>query len=209
MPYSISFEFKGGGENMGENDAKERLIDVTINMICQGKKPSEITVKDITETAELGNGMVNYHFQSKDNLIRLAVKKVMSCATNKLGEKMKTKENTSPTKRLTIILKEVVNFIADNSEISKIAILDDLENNQGTVHLLSSEETYNKCLKDLYGDNMHKLLIKNYLIAGYINYIFLKAEKIKNETGFDFYNKEDREKAIETLVDELINCKRI
>ena len=194
---------------MGENDAKERLIDVTIKMICQGKKPSEITVKDITETAELGNGMVNYHFQSKDNLIRLAVKKVMRCATTKLGEKMKVKENESPVKRLTIILKEVVNFIADNSEISKIAILDDLENNQGTAHLLSSEDTYNKCLKDLYGDNMHKLLIKNYLIAGYINYIFLKAEKIKNETGFDFYVKEDREKAIETLVDELVNCKRL
>ena len=66
------------GERMGENDAKERLIDVTIKMICQGKKPSEITVKDITEKAEVGNGMVNYHFQSKDNLIRLAVKKVMS-----------------------------------------------------------------------------------------------------------------------------------
>jgi AcrR family transcriptional regulator len=194
---------------MGENDAKERLIDVTIKMICQGKKPSEITVKDITETAELGNGMVNYHFQSKDNLIRLAVKKVMNYATNKLGEKIKVKESESPVKRLTIILKEVVNFIADNSEISKIAILDDLENNQSTAHLLSSEETYNKCLRDLYGDNIHKLLIKNYLIAGYINYIFLKAEKIKNETGFDFYNKEDREKAIETLVDELINCKRI
>lgn len=194
---------------MGENDAKERLIDVTIKMICQGKKPSEITVKDITETAELGNGMVNYHFQSKDNLIRLAVKKVMNCATNKLSEKMKANQNESPVKRLTIILKEVVNFIADNSEISKIAILDDLENNQGTAHLLSSEETYNKCLRDLYGDSKHKLLIKNYLIAGYINYIFLKAEKIKNETGCDFYNKEDREKAIETLVDELINCKRI
>lgn len=194
---------------MGENDAKERLIDVTIKMICQGKKPSEITVKDITETAELGNGMVNYHFQSKDNLIRLAIKKVMNCATNKLSEKMKANQNESPIKRLTIILKEVVNFIADNSEISKIAILDDLENNQGTAHLLSSEETYNKCLKDLYGDSKQKLLIKNYLIAGYINYIFLKAEKIKDETGFDFYNKEDREKAIETLVDELVNCKRI
>jgi hypothetical protein len=122
---------------------------------------------------------------------------------------MKVNDSESSVKRLTIILKEVVNFIADNSEISKIAILDDLENNQSTAHLLSSEETYNKCLKDLYGDNIHKLSIKNYLIAGYINYIFLKAEKIKNETGFDFYNKEDREKAIETLVDELINCKRI
>ena len=194
---------------MSENDAKERLIDVAIKMICQGKKPSEITVKDITETAELGNGMVNYHFQSKDNLIRLAVKKVMSCVTKKLSDKIKIKENEPPISRLTIILKEVVNFIADNSEISKIAILDDLENNQGTAHLLSSEEIYNKCLKDLYGDNMQKLLIKNYLIAGYINYIFLKAEKIKNETGFDFYNKEDREKAIETLVEELVDCKRL
>lgn len=194
---------------MGENDAKERLIDVTIKMICQGKKPSEITVKDITEKAEVGNGMVNYHFQSKDNLIRLAVKKVMNCATKLLGEKIKSEENEQPIERLTIILKEVVNFIANNSEISKIAILDDLENNQAVAHLLSSEESYNKCLKDLYGDNLHKLSIKNYLIAGYINYIFLKAEKIKNETGFDFYNKEEREKAIETLVEELTNCKRL
>jgi AcrR family transcriptional regulator len=191
---------------VGENDAKERLIDITIKMICQGKKPSEITVKDITETAELGNGMVNYHFQSKDNLIRLAVKKVMTCATNLLSEKMRAKESESPIKRLTIILKEVINFIADNSEISKIAILDDLENNQGTAHLLSSEESYNKCLNDIYGDNMEKLSIKNYLIAGYINYIFLKAEEIKSETGFDFYNKEHREKAIDNLVDDLLKC---
>jgi len=43
------------------------------------------------------------------------------------------------------------------------------------------------------------------LIAGYINHIFLKAENIKGEMGFDFYNKDDREKAIEILVKELVN----
>jgi len=194
---------------MGENDAKERLIDVTIKMICEGKKPSEITVKEITEKAEVGNGMVNYHFQSKDNLIRLAVKKVMNCATKSLSKKIELKAKESPIERLTIILKEVVNFIANNAEISKIAILDDLESNKENAHLLSSEESYNKCLKELYGDTMHKLWIKNYLIAGYINYIFLKAENIRNEMGFDFYNKEDREKAIENLVEDLVNCKKI
>ena len=192
---------------MGENDAKEKLIGVTIQMICEGRKPSEITVKDITERAGLGNGMVNYHFQSKDNLIRLAVKKVMNCATKSLSEKMKSKHDESAVSRLMFILKEVVNFIADNSEISKIAILDDLESNQVTAHILGSEESYNKCLKELYGDDMHKFWVKNYLIAGYLNYIFLKAENIKNEMGFDFYNKEDREKAIENLVEELVNCK--
>lgn len=192
---------------MGENDAKEKLISVTIQMICEGRNPSEITVKDITEKAGLGNGMVNYHFQSKDNLIRLAVKKVMNCATKSLSEKMKSKNNETAVSRLAFILKEVVNFIADNSEISKIAILDDLESNQVTAHILGSEESYNKCLKELYGDDMHKFWVKNYLIAGYLNYIFLKAENIKNEMGFDFYNKDDREKAIENLVEELVNCK--
>lgn len=192
---------------MGESDSKEKLIDVTIKMICEGRKPSEITVKDITERAELGNGMVNYHFQSKDNLIRVAVKKVMSCATRKLGEKIKGKGSMQTSEKLTFILKEVVNFIADNSEISKIAILDDLENNQMTAHLLSAEESYNQCLKELYGDDMHTFWIKNYLIAGYLNYIFLKAENVKREMGFDFYNKEQREKAIENLVIELVNCK--
>ena len=193
---------------IGDNDAKERLINMTIKMICEGKKPNEITVKDITEGAELGNGMVNYHFQSKDNLIRVAIKKVMGCATKKLGEKIRAKEIVSPTERLSFILKQVINFIADNPEISKIAILDDLENNQCTAHLLSSEESYNQCLKELYGDDMHKIWTKNYLIAGYINYIFLKAENIKKEMGFDFYNKEQRENAIENLVKELINCNK-
>lgn len=190
---------------MGENDAKERLVDVTIRMICEGKKPSEITVKDITERAELGNGMVNYHFQSKDKLIQIAVKKVINCATKKLGNKIKEKESFPAIERLDFILKEIVNFIAENPEISKIAILDDLENNQMTAHLLSSDESYNKCLKELYGDT-HKFWIKNYLIAGYINYIFLKAENIKKEMGFDFYNKEERESAIDNLIHDLVNC---
>lgn len=192
---------------MSEMDAKDRLIDVTIKMICEGKKPSEITVKDITERAELGNGMVNYHFQSKDRLIRLAVKKVISCATKKLGNKIKEKENMQPSEKLIFILKDVVNFMADNPEISKIAILDDLENSQATAHLLSFEETYNNCLKEIYKNDKCDIWTSNYLIAGYINQIFLKAENLKRETGFDFYNKEEREKKIENLVLKLIKCK--
>lgn len=190
---------------MGEKDAaKQRLIDVTIKMICEGKKPSEITVADITKKAEVGNGMVNYHFQSKDNLIRMAVKKVMSCATKLLAEKMKPKENLTAHERLIIILKECMDFIAQNSEVAKIAILDNLENNEGESHLLSKEDLYNNCLKEIYKDDVHKLWVKNYLMASYLNYIFLKAESIKKEIGFDFYNKDERDKSIDNLVNDLI-----
>ncbi|MDS0527944.1 TetR/AcrR family transcriptional regulator [Clostridium sp. SHJSY1] len=194
---------------MGEKDAaKQRLIDETIKMICEGKKPSEITVADITKKSEVGNGMVNYHFQSKDNLIRIAVKKVMGCATNLLAEKIKLKESLPAKERLIIILKECMDFIAKNSEIAKIAILDNLENNEGEVHLLSKEELYVNCLKEIYEDDVHKAWSKNYLIVSYLNYIFLKSENVKKEIGFDFYNKVERDNLIEKLVNDLISCNR-
>lgn len=194
---------------MGEKDvAKQRLIDETIKMICEGKKPSEITVSDITKKAEVGNGMVNYHFQSKDNLIRIAVKKVMSCATNLLSEKMKIKESLPVKERLVLILKECMDFIAENSEIAKIAILDNLENDEGESYLLSKEELYINCLKEIYKDDDHKAWSKNYLIVSYLNYIFLKAENVKKEIGFDFYNKIERDNFIEKLVNDLINCSK-
>ncbi|MBD7912561.1 MULTISPECIES: TetR family transcriptional regulator [Clostridium] len=190
---------------MGEKDAaKQRLVDVTIKMICEGKKPSEITVADITKKAEVGNGMVNYHFQSKDNLIRVAVKKVMSCARKLLAEKMKAKENLPAHERLVLILKECMDFIAKNSEVAKIAILDNLENNEGESHLLSNEELYQNCLKELYEEDTYKRSVKNYLMASYLNYIFLKAESIEKEIGFNFYNKDQRDKAIDNLVSDLI-----
>lgn len=194
---------------MGEKDvAKQRLIDETIKMICEGKKPSEITVSDITKKAEVGNGMVNYHFQSKDNLIRIAVKKVMSCATNLLSEKMKIKESLPVKERLALILKECMDFIAENSEIAKIAILDNLENDEGESYLLSKEELYINCLKEIYKEDDHKAWSKNYLIVSYLNYIFLKAENVKKEIGFDFYNKIERDNFIEKLVNDLINCSK-
>ena len=92
--------------------AKQRLINVTLELICQGKKPSEITVAHITEKAGVGNGMVNYHFQSKDNLMRTTVKRVMVCAKNALPDKIKSSVSASAEERLSIILKESTDFFA-------------------------------------------------------------------------------------------------
>ena len=192
---------------MDEKDtAKQRIINVTIELICQGKKPSEITVSDITEKAGVGNGMVNYHFQSKDNLLRTTVKRVMVCAKNALREKLKTYEKILAKERLVVILKQTTDLFADNPEICKIAILDNLSNADETLHLLSDVEEFNDCLKEIYNNDKHKIWIKNYIIASFFNYIFLKADAIKKETGFDFYNKNQRDEAIDSFINDLLSC---
>jgi len=190
---------------MGEKDtAKQRLIDVTIELICQGKKPSDITVADITEKAGVGNGMVNYHFQSKDNLMRTAVKRVMVCAKKALSEKLKPYENTSAMERLGIILKETTDTFAENPEICKIAILDNLENDDSSLHLLSDVEEFDNCIRELYVDDKSRI-INNYIIAGFLNYMFLKAVVIKKELNIDFFDKEQRDVIVDNLIHDLLN----
>ncbi|HEY5586888.1 MAG TPA: TetR/AcrR family transcriptional regulator [Ruminiclostridium sp.] len=195
---------------MKEKDtAKQRLINVTIELICLGKKPSEITVADITEKAGVGNGMVNYHFQSKDNLMRTVVKGVMVCAKNRLPEKLKSYENLSAKERLILILKLATDFFAENPEICRIAILDNLAENDGPPHLLSDVEVFNNCLSELFAGKTHLIWIKNFIIAGFFNYIFLKADVIKKQTHFDFYDKLQRYDAVDNFISDLLNCSEL
>lgn len=184
---------------------KQRMVNATIELICQGKKPSEITVADITEKAGVGNGMVNYHFQSKDNLMRTAVKRVTACAKKALPEKLKPFENASAEERLAVILREVTDFFAQNAEISKIAILDNLENDDGAPHLFSDVEVINDCLKELCNDDIQRIWIKNYIIAEFLNYILLKANIIKMETAFDFYDKPQRDQVVDKFIRDLFH----
>lgn len=184
--------------------AKQRLINVTRELICKGKKPGGITVAEITEAAGVGNGMVNYHFQSKDNLMKTAVREVMVEAKAKLHQKLKRYEKHPAKERLTFILKEVADFLADNPEISRIAILDNLAENNGQLHILSDIPEFNQSLDELMEGNTKTILIKNFLIAGVFNFVFLKTDIIKQQTGFDFYDKAQRSEGITGFVNEIL-----
>jgi hypothetical protein len=114
-------------------------------------------------------------------------------------------ENASAEGRLAVILREVTDFFAQNAEISKIAILDNLENDDGAPHLFSDVEVINGCLKELCNDDIQRIWIKNYIIAGFLNYIFLKANIIKMETAFDFYDKPQRDQVVDKFIRDLFH----
>ena len=84
-------------------------------------------------------------------------------------------------------------------------ILDNLENDDGVPHLLSDVEVFNDCLTELYENDMHRIWIKNYIIAGFLNYIFLKANIIKKDTFFDFYDKTQRDQVVDRFIQDLLH----
>ena len=60
-------------------DSKGAIIEATITLINEkGESLNEITVREICKKANVGLGLVNYHFGNKDKLIELCVERMIS-----------------------------------------------------------------------------------------------------------------------------------
>ena len=61
-----------------KRDVKQAIIEATLQLINErGSNLADITIRDICQEAGVGVGLINYHFQSKENLITNCVQKMI------------------------------------------------------------------------------------------------------------------------------------
>jgi AcrR family transcriptional regulator len=56
-----------------KHDTKQQILNVTVKMLLDENEPASITVRDIAAEANVQLAMINYYFQSKDELMYQAV----------------------------------------------------------------------------------------------------------------------------------------
>ena len=60
-------------------EVKDKIINVTIDLIKEANgNIDKITIREIAKRAEIGVGLINYHFQSKKNLVDICVQQIIS-----------------------------------------------------------------------------------------------------------------------------------
>lgn len=108
-------------------DNKEAIIQATIALINEkGNKANEITVREICKKANVGLGLVNYHFENKDKLIELCVERIVNgIVDNFCSIREKTKELT-PFEKLEYLGNMTLSFLFDHYAVSRISILTDM-----------------------------------------------------------------------------------
>ena len=60
-----------------ELDPRERILQAAIAILGEEADPESITVRQIAARAEVGTGLINYHFGSKDALLNEAIGTLM------------------------------------------------------------------------------------------------------------------------------------
>ncbi len=196
------------GDNMSETEftTKEKIINKTIELMKKEKDFEKITMRNIAQKADVAVSMLNYHFQSKENLINKAVEA-------HIGDVIRSSENRhsnmelTPEQRLRSGINAAADFIANNPGVSRVSILSDLKKGRvddNSSHIFQSIYSQLKeYFKDQKDEVTLKILAQQQLAA--LQEIFLRSEVFKKQTGLDFFVKKDRRMITKKIVNNILN----
>lgn len=188
-------------------NVKEHIIEVTISLIEQSNGDTKnITARRIAEQADIGLGLVNYHFGSKDNLITICVQRIInhvvfSFSPDKLD--YNKADGLSDRERLTDWATQIFEFLFENYAISKISILGDMQDYHAKTNSVYTQKGLALALRNDSYEKEKKLLA--FVLTSAMQTAFLSKEAGANILGYDFQLKEDRRAFIKNTISILFD----
>lgn len=190
--------FNYRGDFIKSEKTKKRIIEQTIELIQESNGLIEnITIRKIAEKSNIGLGLINHYFGTKESLIEECVQRIIGGVIGAFHPAIAEGKDYVETTRC--VAKQVMDFLMGNPEISKISILGDLkqpkegDNTMGTVHGFGNR---------LSGGNMqsfHK--INSFMITAVLQVAFLRKDILLQTLGVDFNDKVQRDAFIDDLIE--------
>ena len=182
-------------------EIKEKIINTTMDLItkCKGNI-NEITIRNISEKANVSVGLINYHFQTKENLINICVQKIIENVITKFKPTMD--KSLKPIEKLKATVKSVADFLMANPSVSRISILGDYNKPQVDDNTMKTVKGFSFVYDNHNISDKNKKMLA-FGLTSILQAMFLRKDINKELFGFDFYNKEERDIWIDFIVEHL------
>lgn len=193
---------------MNLSNCREKLIDVTINLINKHNGDVEkVTIREITCASGVSVGLINYHFGNKNNLITLCTQKIISQVITAFKPDMTVGKGLDVYEagkaRLKHAACQVFYFLFSNPSICKLSFMSDYENYTDDCNSGSAIVGFSSIIGDAIESKDKKQKIAFYLVNS-MQAAFLKSRTEGCFLGYDFCVGADRKRYIEDLVDALM-----
>lgn len=185
---------------VGRTDAKKAILDATIQLIQESAGNTEaLTIRAIAERGNVGVGLINYHFQTKENLIEMSVQKIIGEVISKF--RPDTKENLSHLEQLKSVVKSVADFLAMQSSVSQISILGDYKTPKASDNTMQTVKGFSLSLQDTRPEKESTLQL--FMLTSVLQAVFLRRDLSKELFGYDYNDKTQRDKLIDAVMDHM------
>lgn len=187
-----------------KQDAKEQIINSTIELIREYGDTSKITIRDICDKSNVGVGLVNYHFQSKENLINVCVQRIIGNIINGFDE-LQRSINLNPIEKLKLLLRINLKFLIDNPGISKVSIVSDLTNGYSNDNSIQTRNAYLDLLKEIYGNSKEEseLNIILQILVSTLQVVFLRKDVLIVTDNINLNDESQRDRYINSIVERI------
>jgi AcrR family transcriptional regulator len=178
-----------------EASAKKKILHAAIELISEGKNERQITMRQIALRAGVNLALVNYYFQTKDNLLSQAVGIMMDDIIEKTAKDGYT--DADAQKSLRDMLLTTADAAFKHRNISAIAISAELKSN-----CENSCKLVKPLLKDILpecSESDLRIIALQLMIP--FHHIVLNPEYYGRYLDTDFYDDNKRQQKINQMVD--------
>ena len=175
-------------------DNKEAIIKATIDLIQErGEQLQEITVREICKRANVGLGLLNYHFENKDKLIELCVERMVNGIVDHFYSIQEKTEGRDPMEKLSYLGNLTLTFLFEHYAVSRISMLTDMQTPKEDDNTHKTYSAYlplvAACRPDWDRETLER---KTFCLIAAMQQSFLRSKVILQTQGIDLTNPKER-----------------
>lgn len=175
-------------------DSKEAIIRATIELIEEnGEHLEEITVREICKRADVGLGLVNYHFENKAKLIEQCVERIINGIIEQFQNIREKTEGLAPFEKLEYLGNMTLDFLFEHHAVSRISVLTDMQMPKGNDNTHRTYAAYLPLVAACRPDwDESAVKRKTFCLIAVMQQMFLRHEAISQVLGVDLSKRENR-----------------
>lgn len=186
---------------------KQKIMDAAVRLIGQkGRRLEDITVRDIAAEADVGIGLINYHYGTKDELLRLCAEQAVASELDRFRMAADSLGEMKPLERLRIMSKRVCDYLAEHPELTRLTMLTDLR--RGSFEGDNTDRLMDAFLPLIAAargveENERPAEFSTHILVHALQAGILRSSSIETRIGLDFYAKEDRDRFVDLTIDQI------
>ncbi len=181
---------------MSENDAKERILKAAKELMDETDNPESVTMRQIAQRAGVGVGLINYHFQSRENLLYTAIGEVMVSIMDEFRQA--PPEDASPVERLKTMMTALCDAGARHEKEMRLGAQYQLISGDfSAAHYLLP--ALREACGNRHDENALRLIALELFTL--TNLMLLRRDAFFRFSGADIMDKPQRDRLISQLID--------
>jgi len=190
---------------MKNTNVKDKIMDATIKLIEECVSIENVTIRDIAAKAGVGVGLINYHFQTKENLINQCVQKIIGNIINKFDAVYQSL-TLEPLEKLRFLAKLTCTFLVKNQGISRASILSDLIAANCSDNTSQTIQAYLPVMREICGEakSNEEIYLSTHILITTLQSAFLRKDVFMQNMKVDFYNIKQRERYIDMVIEIIL-----